>query len=73
MELYDPRPTPDSLDLNRTYDCFLLALEHAPPSQHCLVLLGNLIADRPSVLQSSQQLQPLHPNMGDNSWTTPNG
>ncbi|WP_189092947.1 metallophosphoesterase [Deinococcus ruber] len=64
MELYDPRPTVAIPDLNGKYDRFLLAVEHAKPSEHFLVFLGDLIDDGPGVRQILQHLQHLHAEHG---------
>ncbi|GGR03624.1 metallophosphoesterase [Deinococcus ruber] len=64
MELYDPRPTVAIPDLNGKYERFLLALEHAPPAEHFLVFLGDMIDDGPGVRQILQHLRQIHAEHG---------
>ncbi len=64
MELHDPRPTVAIPDLNGDYERFLLAVEHAPPTEHFLVFLGDLIDSGPGVRQILRHLRQIHMDHG---------
>ncbi|ULH17979.1 metallophosphoesterase (plasmid) [Deinococcus sp. KNUC1210] len=64
MELYDPRPTVAIPDLNGKYERFLLAIEHAPPTEHFLILLGDMIDDGSGVQQILRHLREIHAEHG---------
>ncbi|WP_425144832.1 metallophosphoesterase [Deinococcus sp.] len=64
MSLHDQRPTVAVPDLNGKYERLELALLHAPPREHFLVLLGDLIDEGSGSAAIMRDLRRVHAEYG---------
>ena len=64
MQLHDRRPTVAVPDLNGRYERLRLALEFAPPAEHFLVLLGDLIDHGPESARILRLVRRIHEKYG---------
>ena len=64
MELHDHRPTVAIPDLNGKYERFLMAVNYAPPSEHFLVLLGDMVDDGNGTAQILRDIRQIHAEFG---------
>ncbi|ULH14213.1 metallophosphoesterase (plasmid) [Deinococcus sp. KNUC1210] len=64
MELHDRRPTVAIPDLNGRYERLLLALDYAPPRDHFLVLMGDMIDEGNGSAQILRDVRQIHAEFG---------